>query len=94
MSGPRGTLHRRPARTWPGRTVAAVTSPHAHRWIRLDGTTNMRDLGGLPTADGGRTTGGRILRSDNLQTLTDADVRRLVGELGLRQVVDLSLIHI
>ena len=66
-----------------------MTSPHAHRWIRLDGTTNMRDLGGLPTADGGRTTGGRILRSDNLQTLTDADVRRLVGELGLRQVVDL-----
>ncbi|MCF6743033.1 tyrosine-protein phosphatase [Blastococcus sp. KM273128] len=82
-------MHRRPARAGPRRTVAAVTSPHAHRWIRLDGTTNMRDLGGLPTTDGGRTANGRILRSDNLQTLTDADVRRLVAELGLRQVVDL-----
>ena len=49
----------------------------------------MRDLGGLPTADGGRTAAGRILRSDNLQTLSAADVRRLVGELGLREVIDL-----
>ncbi|MGY2085512.1 tyrosine-protein phosphatase [Blastococcus sp. SYSU DS0539] len=66
-----------------------MTSPHTGRWIRLDGTTNMRDLGGLPTTDGGRTAAGRILRSDNLQTLSDADVRRLVSEMGLRQVIDL-----
>ncbi|WP_346620459.1 tyrosine-protein phosphatase [Blastococcus montanus] len=66
-----------------------MTSTHTGRWIRLDGTTNMRDLGGLPTTDGGRTAPGRILRSDNLQTLSDADVRRLVGEIGLRQVIDL-----
>ncbi|WP_347058309.1 tyrosine-protein phosphatase [Blastococcus sp. HT6-30] len=66
-----------------------MTSPHTGRWIRLDGTTNMRDLGGLPTTDGGRTATGRILRSDNLQTLSDADVRRLVHEIGLRQVIDL-----
>jgi protein-tyrosine phosphatase len=66
-----------------------VTSAHEGRWIRLDGTANTRDLGGLPTTDGGRTLPHRILRSDNLQTLSDDDVRRLVGEIGLRQVIDL-----
>jgi len=66
-----------------------VTSTRTGRWVRLDGTANTRDLGGLPTSDGGRTVPGRILRSDNLQTLSPEDVRRLVGELGLRQVIDL-----
>jgi protein-tyrosine phosphatase len=66
-----------------------VTSTRTDRWVRLDGTTNMRDLGGLPTADGGRTVPGRILRSDNLQTLSEDDVARLVGEMGLREVIDL-----
>jgi protein-tyrosine phosphatase len=66
-----------------------VTSTRTGRWIRLDGTTNTRDLGGLATTDGGRTLPGRILRSDNLQTLSPADVRRLVDEIGLREVIDL-----
>ena len=66
-----------------------MTSTRTGRWVRLDGTANTRDLGGLPTTDGGRTVPGRILRSDNLQTLSPEDVRRLVGELGLRQVIDL-----
>jgi len=66
-----------------------VTSTRTGRWVRLDGTTNTRDLGGLPTTDGGRTVPGRILRSDNLQTLSRDDVRRLVDEIGLRQVIDL-----
>jgi protein-tyrosine phosphatase len=66
-----------------------VTSIRAGRWVRLDGTTNTRDLGGLPTTDGGTTIPGRILRSDNLQTLSEDDVRRLVGGIGLREVIDL-----
>jgi protein-tyrosine phosphatase len=66
-----------------------VTSLHDARWLHLDGTANTRDLGGLPTTDGGRTVLGRILRSDNLQTLSDADVRTLVDELKLRDVIDL-----
>src|SRR3712207_7650730 len=70
-------------------TVAAVTSTQTGRWVRLDGTTNTRDLGGLPTTDGGRTVPGRILRSDNLQTLSEDDVRRLVHDIGLREVIDL-----
>ena len=66
-----------------------MTSTRTGRWVRLDGTTNTRDLGDLPTTDGGRTVSSRILRSDNLQTLSDEDVRRLVGEIGLREVIDL-----
>jgi protein tyrosine/serine phosphatase len=66
-----------------------VTSTRTDRWLRLEGTANTRDLGGLPTTDGGRTVPGRVLRSDNLQTLTEDDVRRLVEEVRLREVVDL-----
>jgi protein-tyrosine phosphatase len=66
-----------------------VTSTRTDRWLHLDGTTNTRDLGGLPTVDGGETAFGRILRSDNLQTLSAADIRTLVDEVGLTEVVDL-----
>ena len=34
------------------------------------GCTNVRDLGGLPTSDGGQTRRGRVLRSDMLYRLT------------------------
>lgn len=60
-----------------------------HRWIELDGAVNVRDVGGLATADGGTTRGGVLLRSDNLQQLTPSDVRRLVDDIGLRHVIDL-----
>jgi protein-tyrosine phosphatase len=66
-----------------------VTSTRTDRWLHLDGTTNTRDLGGLPTVDGGETAFGRVLRSDNLQTLSADDVRTLVEEVGLTEVVDL-----
>lgn len=59
------------------------------RWIDLEGAVNARDLGGLPTSDGGETRRGRIFRADNLQSLTPDDVALLVGELNLRHVVDL-----
>ena len=66
-----------------------MTSASDDRWIHLEGTANTRDLGGLPTTDGGRTLPNRILRSDNLQTLSDADVQLLVEKIGLREVIDL-----
>ena len=58
-------------------------------WIELEGAVNVRDLGGLPTSDGGATVPGRMLRSENLQELSPADVARLVDEIGLTTVVDL-----
>lgn len=59
------------------------------RWIDLDGAVNVRDLGGLPTRDGATTYFGRVLRSDNLQGLSRADIARLTGDLTLRDVIDL-----
>ncbi len=59
------------------------------RWIELDGIVNMRDLGGLPTRDGGHTASGRLIRSDNLQDLTGSDVEHLVDALGVTDIVDL-----
>ena len=59
------------------------------RWIDLDGAVNVRDLGGLPTQDGGATRPGRVLRADNLQDLTPGDIDRLVTDLGVRHVIDL-----
>jgi protein-tyrosine phosphatase len=58
-------------------------------WIDLEGTANTRDVGGLPTTDGRRTARGRLLRSDSLQHLKPADVRRLVDDCGVRTVIDL-----
>jgi protein tyrosine/serine phosphatase len=58
-------------------------------WVELEGTVNTRDVGGLPTVDGRSTRAGVLLRSDNLQDLTPADVRLLLDELGVRTVLDL-----
>lgn len=59
------------------------------RWIDLHGAANARDLGGLPTADGHLTRRARVLRSDNLQDLTVADVRVLLDDYELKNVIDL-----
>jgi protein-tyrosine phosphatase len=64
-------------------------SPHAANWIELEGTVNVRDVGGLPTVDGRTVRPGVLIRSANLQHLTEADVTRLVDELGVRRVIDL-----
>jgi len=58
-------------------------------WIDLKGAVNVRDLGGLPTVDGGSTVPGRLLRSENLQELSPADIAKLVKEIGVTTVVDL-----
>ncbi len=59
------------------------------RWIDLQGAANVRDLGGLTTADGRAVQPDRLIRSDNLQELTADDVRRLVDGHGVRTVADL-----
>lgn len=59
------------------------------RWINLNGAVNARDVGGVPTTDGTTIRTGLLLRSDNLQELTPGDVRTLVADIGLRNVIDL-----
>jgi protein-tyrosine phosphatase len=49
----------------------------------------MRDLGDLPAEGGARTLPGRLLRSDNLQDLSPADIAHLLDEHGLTTVIDL-----
>jgi protein-tyrosine phosphatase len=64
----------------------AITSDD--RWVKLRTVFNMRDLGGLPTADGRRVRRGRLFRSDNLGRLEAAD-KEVFMALGIRTVIDL-----
>lgn len=57
--------------------------------IELEGTVNARDLGGTPLQGGRQVPRGVLLRSDNLQDLTPADIEVLIEEHGLRTVIDL-----
>ncbi len=58
-------------------------------WIDLDGAVNVRDLGALPTRNGQSTVAHRLLRADNLQHLSPADMKLLVQDIGVTTVVDL-----
>jgi len=58
------------------------------RHLPLDGTRNVRDVGGYPAGPGRRTRWRTLLRSDELTRLPAGSVRRF-RELGLRQVIDL-----
>jgi protein-tyrosine phosphatase len=58
------------------------------RVLRWDGCVNVRDLGGLPLADGGETAYRVVVRADWLPGLTEAGRRALV-DYGVSLVVDL-----
>jgi protein-tyrosine phosphatase len=66
--------------------MMTMTDPSRH--LALDGTRNVRDVGGYPTAGGRRTRWRTLLRSDELTRLPVATRDALEG-LGLRQVIDL-----
>ena len=59
------------------------------RWIELENAVNVRDVGGLPAGGDARTRPRRLVRSDNLQDLSPADITRLVDEIGVTTVIDL-----
>ena len=56
--------------------------------LAWDGCLNVRDLGGLPTEDGGRTRAGAVVRADNIRQLSD-DGWRALAEHGVTRIVDL-----
>lgn len=58
------------------------------RVLEWEGCVNVRDLGGLPTEDGGVTRPGAVVRGDKPQRLTDAG-RQALAAHGIRTVVDL-----
>src|SRR5580692_1256773 len=77
-------------RTLPGAAAfGRVCDGVVMAWIELDGAVNVRDLGDLPTEDGQKTARASLLRADNLQDLSAADVRKLVHDTGVTTVVDL-----
>jgi protein-tyrosine phosphatase len=55
-----------------------------------DGCLNVRDLGGLPTEDGGMTRFGSVVRADNVRKLSDAGWEAL-SDYGVTTIVDLRL---
>ncbi len=67
-----------------------MTQPCELDWNRLplEGASNVRDLGGYPTAGGGMTRYHRFLRSDWLVGLTEGDCAFLRG-YGVVAVIDL-----
>ena len=60
----------------------------ADRQIPLDGITNLRDLGGFPTADGGTTRWQTVYRADALHKLTREGLAKF-HQLGVTSVFDL-----
>ena len=60
----------------------------AARDLEWEGCDNVRDLGGLPTAGGGETVRGRIIRANNLDLLTHNGWQAL-WDSGVRTVIDL-----
>jgi protein-tyrosine phosphatase len=57
-----------------------------------DGCLNVRELGGLPTAGGGETRRGSIVRADSVHQLSEAGWQALVDH-GVRTVIDLRGDH-
>ena len=58
------------------------------RTLVWDGCVNVRDLGGIPTEDGGETRSGSVIRSDNIGGLTP-DGWRALARHGVVRIVDL-----
>ncbi len=58
------------------------------RSLTWDGCFNVRDLGGLETASGGRTRRGAVVRADNVRRLSAAGWQAALDH-GVRRVVDL-----
>jgi protein tyrosine/serine phosphatase len=57
-----------------------------------DGCLNVRDLGGLPTSDGGETRFGSVIRADSVRQLSDEGWQALV-DAGVRTAIDLRGDH-
>ena len=61
-----------------------VDLPHT---IPLQGASNLRDLGGWPTREGGRVRRGHVYRSAALHAVTPDDIATLHA-LGVKHIVD------
>lgn len=58
------------------------------RFIKLEGASNFREIGGLETSNDGKLKPGMLFRSDELSQLTDNDLGKL-ETLNLKLICDL-----
>jgi len=65
-----------------------MSLPADGRALTWEGCLNVRDLGGLPTAAGGTTRHGAVVRADSVRQLSDVGWAALVG-YGIGRIVDL-----
>ncbi|MGE3619368.1 MAG: tyrosine-protein phosphatase [Acidimicrobiia bacterium] len=68
--------------------MTSPPAPQLDRRVAFTRVFNVRDLGGLPTADGARIRPGQAFRGDGVHRLADEDVE-VARKLGLRTVLDL-----
>lgn len=59
--------------------------------LRIDGLVNVRDLGGIPTADGRRIRSRQVVRSDNPKGMTEQGQRDLSEVVAPAVIVDLRV---
>ncbi|MFE5308980.1 tyrosine-protein phosphatase [Isoptericola sp. NPDC056605] len=76
-----------PTDTSPAGAAPASTGPDA-RAVHWGALPNARDLGGLPTADGGRTRTGSLYRTSRLDDAGPEGLAAMAAA-GVRTVVDL-----
>lgn len=62
------------------------------RLLALEGSRNLRDLGGYPTQDGRQVKWGMLFRSGSIAGLTQADWEQLTAR-GVRALCDLRTTH-
>ncbi|WP_153505376.1 tyrosine-protein phosphatase [Cumulibacter manganitolerans] len=67
--------------------TGGASKAHERR-VELDGMLNVRDLGGMPAAEGKQVRSGQILRMDSPQFMTESAAGTLLGG-GFRTVLDL-----
>ncbi|HVX43381.1 MAG TPA: tyrosine-protein phosphatase, partial [Mycobacteriales bacterium] len=58
------------------------------RWLDWPDCLNVRDVGGLPTRDGGRIRPNALIRADSLDRLTDSGIAACRAA-GVGRIIDL-----
>lgn len=59
--------------------------------LSIDGLVNIRDLGGMVTADGRAVRPGRVVRSDNPKALTELGREQFLTNVAPRFIIDLRI---
>ncbi|MBR4769467.1 MAG: tyrosine-protein phosphatase [Clostridia bacterium] len=86
-------------KSYPSETGRFKTDAEGPRNLTVDGVTNVRDLGGWATEDGGRVRQGLLFRGSKLVQnnsktkliVTEAGIKTMCNELGIKSEIDLRL---